>query len=108
MQADGSALFTLQALWTQARERLDVLTIVLANRSYAVLRFEIARVGAQVDPALARSLLDIDRPEIDWVSLARGFGVEAVRVTTAEAFDDVLAAMLRQRGPQLIEAVLER
>ncbi|MEO8308517.1 MAG: acetolactate synthase large subunit [Pseudomonadota bacterium] len=108
VQADGSALFTLQALWTQAREQLDVLTIILANRSYAVLRFEIARVGAQVEESLAGSLLDIDRPDIDWVSLAKGLGVEAKRVSTAEAFDDVLAAMLRQRGPRLIEAVLER
>jgi acetolactate synthase-1/2/3 large subunit len=107
VQADGSALFTLQALWTQAREQLDVLTIVLANRSYAVLRFEIARVGAQVTESLAGSLLDIDRPDIDWVALAKGLGVEAVRVTTAEAFDDVLAASLRQRGPRLIEAVLD-
>jgi acetolactate synthase-1/2/3 large subunit len=108
VQADGSALFTLQALWTQAREKLDVLTIILANRSYAVLRFEIARVGAQVEESLAGSLLDIDRPDIDWVALAKGFGVEATRVTTAEAFDDVLAAMLGQRGPCLIEAVLDR
>ena len=108
VQADGSALFTLQALWTQARERLDVLTIILANRSYAVLRFEIDRVGAQVEESLAGNLLDIDRPDIDWVSLAKGMGVEATRVLTAEAFDDVLAAMLRQRGPRLIEAVLER
>ncbi|HXC58469.1 MAG TPA: acetolactate synthase large subunit [Steroidobacteraceae bacterium] len=106
VQADGSAAFTLQALWTQAREQLDVLTIILANRSYAVLRFEIARVGAQVQEQLAGNLLDIDRPDIDWVSLAKGMGVEATRVSTAEAFDDVLAAMLKQRGPKLIEAVL--
>lgn len=108
VQADGSAMFTLQALWTQAREKLDVLTIVLANRSYAVLRFEMPRVGAQVENSLAHNLLDIDHPEIDWVSLAKGLGVEAVRVSTAEAFDDVVAALLRRRGPQLIEAVLER
>lgn len=108
VQADGSALFTLQALWTQAREQLDVVTIILANRSYAVLRFEIARVGAKVDEALAGNLLDIDRPDIDWVALARGLGVEATRVTTAEAFDDVLLAAMRERGPRLIEAVLDR
>jgi acetolactate synthase I/II/III large subunit len=106
VQADGSALFTLQALWTQAREQLDVLTIILANRSYAVLRFEIARVGAEVQEPLAGQLLDIDRPDIDWVALAKGLGVEAVRVSSAESFDDALAAMLRKRGPQLIEAVL--
>jgi acetolactate synthase-1/2/3 large subunit len=107
VQADGSALFTLQALWTQAREQLDVLTIILANRSYAVLRFEIARVGAKVDEPLAKNLLDIDRPDIDWVALAKGLGVEAVRVSTAEAFDDALAASMKQRGPRLIEAVLQ-
>lgn len=106
VQADGSGLFTMQALWTQAREQLDVLTIVLANRSYAVLRFEIARVGAKVEESMAGNLLDIDRPDIDWVALAKGMGVEAVRVSTAEAFDDVLAAFMRQRGPRLIEAVL--
>jgi acetolactate synthase-1/2/3 large subunit len=106
LQADGSAMFTLQALWTQARERLDVLTIVLANRSYAVLRAEIPRVGAHVEEALAGSLLDIDRPNLDWVALARGMGVEAVRVTTAEQFDDALRAALRERGPRLIEAVM--
>jgi len=108
VQADGSALFTLQALWTQARERLDVVTIILANRSYAVLRFEIERVGAKVTESLAGSLLDIDRPDIDWVSLARGMGVEAMRVDTAEAFDDALGACMRARGPRLIEAVLAR
>lgn len=107
VQADGSGLFTLQALWTQARERLDVLTIVLANRSYAVLRFEIDRVGAKVEESMAGSLLDIDKPDIDWVSLAKGLGVEAVRVDTAEAFDDALVALLAHRGPKLIEAVLE-
>jgi acetolactate synthase-1/2/3 large subunit len=106
LQADGSAMFTLQALWTQAREQLDVLTVILANRSYAVLRAEIPRVGAQVEAVLARSLLDIDRPDIDWVALAHGMGVEAVRVTTAEAFDDALTAALRERGPRLIEAVM--
>jgi len=108
VQADGSGLFTLQALWTQARERLDVLTIVLANRTYAVLRFEIDRVGATVEESLAGTLLDIDKPDIDWVSLAKGLGVEAVRATTAEAFDDALAALMKRRGPALIEAVMEQ
>jgi acetolactate synthase-1/2/3 large subunit len=107
VQADGSALFTLQALWTQAREQLDVLTIILANRSYAVLRFEIPRVGAKVEESLAGKLLDIDRPDIDWLALAKGLGVEAKRVSTAENFDDVLASFMRQRGPRLIEAVID-
>jgi acetolactate synthase-1/2/3 large subunit len=108
VQADGSAMFTLQALWTQARERLDVVTIILANRSYAVLRAEIERVGARVEDGLAEKLLDIGDPDIDWVALARALGVEATRVSTAEAFDDCLAAALGRRGPLLIEAVLSR
>jgi acetolactate synthase-1/2/3 large subunit len=76
--------------------------------SYAVLRAEIERVGARVEPGLAESLLDIGEPDIDWVALARGLGVEATRASTAEAFDDCLAAALRRRGPLLIEAVLSR
>jgi acetolactate synthase-1/2/3 large subunit len=106
VQADGSGMFTLQALWTQARERLDVLTVILANRSYAVLRAEVERVGAQVQPALAQGLLDIGNPDLDWVALARGMGVDGVRVATAEAFEEVLAAALKRRGPYLIEAVM--
>jgi acetolactate synthase-1/2/3 large subunit len=106
VQADGSAMFTLQGLWTQARERLDVVTIVLANRSYAVLLAEVERVGARVESAAAAALLDLGNPVIDWVALARGMGVEAVRAATAEQFDDCLAAAMRQRGPILIEAVL--
>jgi acetolactate synthase I/II/III large subunit len=106
VQADGSAMFTLQALWTQAREKLDVVTIILANRSYAVLRAEVERVGARVETAAAAALLDLGNPVIDWVALARGMGVEAVRADTAESFDDCLAACLRRRGPMLIEAVL--
>ena len=106
VQADGSAMFTLQALWTQAREKLDVVTIILANRSYAVLRAEVERVGATVDTAAAAALLDLGNPVIDWVALARGLGVEAMRAETAERFDDCLAAALKQRGPILIEAVM--
>ena len=106
VQADGSAMFTLQALWTQARERLDVVTVILANRAYAVLLAEVERVGAQVDASLAAGLLDIANPALDWVALARGMGVEAVRVDSAETFDDVLGSAMQRRGPFLIEAVM--
>jgi acetolactate synthase I/II/III large subunit len=106
VQADGSGMFTLQALWTQAREKLDVVTIILANRCYAVLRAEVDRVGAQIETASAGALLDIGNPSLDWVSLARGMGVEAMRAETAQAFDDCLATAMRQRGPILIEAVM--
>ena len=106
VQADGSAMFTLQALWTQARERLDVVTVILANRAYAVLLAEVERVGAQVDASLAAGLLDIANPALDWVALARGMGIEAVRVDSAESFDDVLGSAMQRRGPFLIEAVM--
>lgn len=106
VQADGSGMFTLQALWTQAREKLDVVTVILANRAYAVLRAEVERVGAQVDDSLVAGLLDISNPALDWVALARGMGVDAVSVDSAEAFDDVLASAMQQRGPFLIEAVM--
>ena len=72
LQADGSALYTLQALWTQAREQLDVVTIIYNNRSYAVLNMELDRVGAEAPGPKAKSLLDLSRPDIDFVALATG------------------------------------
>lgn len=106
IQADGSAMYTLQALWTQARENLDVVTIILANRVYGVLRAEVDRVGARIENAAAARLLDIGDPALDWVSLARGMGIEGSRATSAEQFDDLLAAALKERGPRMIEAVI--
>lgn len=108
IQADGSAMYTLQALWTQARERLDVVTIILANRSYGVLRAEVDRVGAQIDDSLAAGLLDIDDPALDWVALARGMGIDGCRATSAEQFDDMLASAVRAKGPRMIEAAITR
>lgn len=108
IQADGSAMYTLQALWTQAREKLDVVTIILANRSYGVLRAEVERVDAHIDDALAAGLLDIDNPALDWVALARGMGIEGCRATSAEQFDDMLASALGANGPRLIEAAIGR
>ena len=106
VSGDGSALYTLQALWTMAREKLDVTTIICANRSYAVLKFELARVGALNVGPKALSLLDLHDPIIDWVKLANGMGVEASRAETCEDFADQFAAAMRQRGPRLIEAVM--
>jgi acetolactate synthase-1/2/3 large subunit len=105
LHGDGGAMYTLQALWTQAREGLDVTTVVFANRSYAILNIELMRVGAAAGPG-ALSMLDIGNPALDWVQLAGGMGVEAVRVDTLEAFDDAFAVAMRERGPRLIEAVL--
>ena len=105
LEGDGSAMYTLQALWTQARENLDVTTIILANRSYAILNVELARLGVSEPGEKARSVLGIDPPTLDWVKLAEAQGVEASRATTAEAFHDQLVASFSQRGPRLIEAV---
>jgi acetolactate synthase I/II/III large subunit len=106
LQGDGGAMYTLQALWTQARERLDVTTVILANRSYAILNVELSRVGALNPGPKALSMLDIGDPALDFVSLARGLGVEASRAETIEAFDDQFADAMARPGPRLIEVVL--
>lgn len=105
-QADGSAMYTLQGLWTQAREQLDVVTILFSNRAYAILQGELQRVGADENSRKAREMLDLSNPTIQWAAIAQGLGVEASRATTAEALSDQLAAALQKRGPHLIEAVL--
>jgi acetolactate synthase-1/2/3 large subunit len=106
LQPDGSGMYTVQGLWTQAREGLDVLTIVLANRAYAILAFEMRNLGLGEPQANARRMMEIDHPSLDWVALAKGMGVEAAKAETAERFRDVLAAALRRRGPFLIECAI--
>jgi acetolactate synthase-1/2/3 large subunit len=105
LQADGSAMYTLQGLWTQAREQLDVTTIIFNNRKYAILQVEFMRVGANPGPK-AMSMLDLSRPDLEFVQLAAGMGVPGERVTTAEAFHTALANGLATPGPYLIEAIL--
>ena len=106
LEADGSAMYTVQALWTMARERLDVTVVLFSNRKYAILQVEFARVGAHNPGPKAMSMLDLSNPELDWVSIARGLGVEASRAATPAEFDDQLASGLADRGPRLIEVVL--
>ncbi len=106
LEGDGSGMYTLQALWTQAREGLDVTTVVFANRAYAILKHELAKVGAGNPGRKAADMLEIGRPDLDWVAMARGMGVEAGRAETADAFADLLARGLATPGPFLIEAVL--
>ncbi len=106
LQADGSFMYTVQALWTQAREDLDITTVVFANRSYAILRHELANVGAANVGRKALDMLDLCRPDIDWVSLARGMGVPGVRAETMEEVNRALEQGLGTRGPFLIEAVI--
>jgi len=102
LQADGSAMYTLQGLWTQARERLDVTTIIFANRKYAILINELANVGANPGRT-ALDMLDLGRPNLDWVQLAQGMGVEAARAETMEQLNDLLAGSIRRAGPFVIE-----
>ncbi|WP_272700442.1 acetolactate synthase large subunit [Desulfovibrio sp. Fe33] len=106
LEGDGSAMYTLQALWTQARENLDVVTVLYANRSYAVLNQELKLVRAASKGDKALSLLDLQDPSLDWVKLAEGMGVPAVRTETTQAFADALRAALKATGPRLIEAVI--
>jgi acetolactate synthase I/II/III large subunit len=106
LHGDGGAMYTLQSLWTQAREKLDVTTVIFANRSYAILKIELMRVGAENPGPKALSMFDLRNPELDWVQLARGMGVEATRASTAEEFASQFADAMKQRGPRLIEAVL--
>jgi acetolactate synthase I/II/III large subunit len=106
LEGDGSAMYTLQALWTQARERLDVTTVIYANRSYAILNIELARFGVDHPGLTAQSLFDLHNPTLDWVKLAEGMGVEAARAETAEQFGGLFASAMKTRGPRLIEAVI--
>ncbi len=108
LQADGSAMYTIQALWTQAREGLDVTTLICNNRAYAILAMELDRVGASVGGTQARSMLELDRPNLDFCRLAEGMGVPAVRVTDAETLCEELARAYREPGPHVIEAMFVR
>lgn len=109
LQADGSAMYTLSALWTQAREGLDITTVILANGAYDVLKIELQRVGAADGSApgpSARRLLDLGSPTIDFVRIAEGMGVPARRARTAEELAEALAEAFATPGPHLIEAVV--
>ena len=108
IQADGSAMYTVSALWTYAREQLDVTTIICDNGSYAILENELSRVGAAGDGKRAAQLLDLGGPDLDFVALASGMGVPASRAETAEDLADQLRRALAEPGPHLIDAVLPR
>ncbi len=105
LQADGSAMYSLQALWTQARERLDVTTVLLSNRKYAILLGELANVGANPGRT-ALDMLDLSNPDLRWTKLAEGMGVEAARAEDCETFADLLAQSTKRSGPFLIELMI--
>jgi acetolactate synthase-1/2/3 large subunit len=107
LEADGSAMYTLQALWTMARERLDITVVLLANRRYRILDIEMQRTGATGFGARANDMIDIGRPEIDFVRLASGLGVEATRAATPAEFRDQFGSAMAQRMPRLIEAIID-
>ena len=105
-QADGSALYSSQALWTQARERLDVVTVICANRRYEILQMELRRAGLNQPGPQARALTDLADPVVQWTKLAEGYGVPAVQVDTAEALAGEFRQALATKGPVLIEALI--
>jgi len=106
LEADGSAMYTASALWTHAREQLDITTVIFSNRSYAILNMELQRTGAATTGNAARDLLALSRPEIDFTALAAGMGVPASRAATAAEFTTQLRHSLAEPGPHLIEAAL--
>jgi acetolactate synthase-1/2/3 large subunit len=106
LNGDGAAMYTVQSLWTMARENLDVTVVVFANHTYRILNVEMTRTGAGEAGPSARKLLDLGDPNIDFVSVARGMGVPAVRCETAEAFEKAFAGAMAQRGPMFIEAAI--
>ena len=105
LQADGSAMYTLQSLWTQARERLPVTTILLNNRSYAILLGEYKGVGATPGPT-AHRMLDLADPDLDWLRLAQGMGVDAARADNMEQCADLMRSSFGRTGPFLIELMV--
>lgn len=106
LQADGSAMYTIQALWSMAREGLDVTTIIFANRKYAILQMEFMRVGAHNPGPKAMDMLDLSRPDLNFVDLAKGMGVPGVQATDAATFNAALAESFATPGPFLIEALV--
>ena len=106
LEADGSGMYTVQALWTMVRERLDVTVVLLNNRSYAILNIELSRVGVEQPGPTALSLLDLSNPDLEWTDIARGMGMQALKVETVSELDEAFAEAMEQRGPCLIEVML--
>ncbi|MBT3312392.1 MAG: acetolactate synthase large subunit [Desulfobacterales bacterium] len=105
-QGDGAAMYTIQGLWTQAREGLNITTLICANRSYDIIKWEVARSGNIEPGPNAQSLTDITNPEVNYVSISKGLGVPAVSVNTAESLIEEFNRAINEPGPHLIEMVL--
>jgi acetolactate synthase-1/2/3 large subunit len=106
VSGDGGAMYTIQSLWTMARENLDVTTVICSNRSYAILNIELMNVGAENAGPKALSMLNIGSPDLNFTEMARGMGVESMRSETAEEFNDHFRYCMENRGPHLIEVML--
>jgi acetolactate synthase-1/2/3 large subunit len=106
LEGEGSAMYTIQSLWTMAREQLEVTTVIVNNRSYAILNIELERVGAEDSGPKAKSQLDLTGPDLDFATLANGMGVPSVRVETCEELVAELERAIAEPGPHLIEAVV--
>ena len=106
LEADGSGMYTVQALWTHARENLDITTIIFSNRKYAILQVEFMRVGAHNPGPKAMSMLDLTNPDLGWTQLAEGMGVPARRAATVDEFNKALVEASHRKGPSLIEALV--
>jgi len=106
LEADGSAMYTVQALWTQAKQGLNITTLICANRRYNILKLELERAGIKPIGPNVSSLIDIENPHIDWTKMAEAMGVAAVSVSTAEQLAHEIHGALSEAGPHLIEMVL--
>ena len=106
LEADGSALYTIQSLWTMAREQLNVTVVIFNNRAYGILSAEFARIGVQEAGPRAQAQLELGSPDIDFVALGTGLGVSSRRVDTAEQFTGALKQAISDPGPHLLEAVI--
>ncbi|MEM7020296.1 MAG: thiamine pyrophosphate-dependent enzyme, partial [Pseudomonadota bacterium] len=106
MHGDGGAMYTLQALWTQARENLDVVNVIYSNRKYTILQIELGRVGVEKPGPKAIDMLDLSNPDINWVKLGEGMGVHSTLATTAEDFNKQFEYALQNPGPHLIEVTV--
>jgi acetolactate synthase-1/2/3 large subunit len=106
LQGDGGAMYTIQALWTMAREHLDVCIVILANRKYQILQVELARVGAQSMNKKTLDMMDLTNPNLDFVKMSESMGVKAARAHNADEFNKLFAQGMEEPGPMLIEALL--
>lgn len=107
LQGDGSAMYILPALWTQARENLDIVTVIYANQAYSILNNELKRVGAKNHGSNAASLMSLRNPTIDWRQVAGGLGVKVIRAETRAEFENAFASAMHERGPRVIEVLIE-